>query len=310
MSSEKKLLYAIDPFVPEVATIDEAVVTLENFSRQMGLKTQAVSVATPDDVGWPRNLPKEMIKDFEGIVLQKLKKMLDLIGLTTDFPPKILYQPTASRRTAARAMADYAKQENASAVAVIAGLKKKPWLSLPGGFVETLLGLSPAPVLVVSARSPVRREFRVLLMPTDLTPESDAAAEKCVAIAKTLAAKLVVFHVLADSPSALAVSGAAMGGDIATVNALFEEDRRLRTRLAEQWRDRARAEGLESDVVLWPGRGVNQAILETEKAVDADMILMAAKAGPLEAAFIGSTTREVMAESKVPVLVIRGSDRK
>lgn len=306
MSTERKMLVALDPFTTEKSgAADEAAMTLGNFARQRGMKLQAVTAAHPGDLEWPRHLPPQMRGDFESLVAQRMRMTLDRLHLETELPPHVLYQPVASRRTAARAVADFARTGGAELIAVVTGLKPKPWLSFPGGFTEALLGVATVPVLSVSAVAPVRREFRRVLMPVDLTPEGDAAAERGIAFAKDLGARLVIFHVLADSPSALAVSGAALGGDIATVNALFEEDRRFRTQLANNWSERARAAGVENDVVLWPGHGVAQAVLETARQVDADLILMAAKAGPLEAALIGSSTRDVMAAAKAPVLVLR-----
>ncbi len=145
------------------------------------------------------------------------------------------------------------------------------------------------------------RETRELLVPVDFSPESDRALDFAVAWATRLGARLVVLHVF-QSPEML------LGDETHPVGPTY---------VVDQARDQDRAQ-LQSYVAGRNFSGVSHearfvegdprsGILE--HLGDADLVVMGTQGRTgLSALLLGNTTRAVLADCPVPVVVTRSSE--
>jgi nucleotide-binding universal stress UspA family protein len=146
--------------------------------------------------------------------------------------------------------------------------------------------------------------FKHILLPTDGSPLSRAAAEAGVELAKALGARVTGFFA-APAPTPVIYQGAIPVG-ITTM----EKHRKMIKKAADDYLAViAKAAG----AARVPYEGVTvtsdfpaDAILETAKKRRCDLIFMASHARHgINEILLGSQTRKVLAQSPVPVLVYR-----
>jgi len=144
-----------------------------------------------------------------------------------------------------------------------------------------------------------------ILVPTDGSRLSVAAAKSATALAAKLGARLTAVYVMAPySPpmesEAVAFYPAFSAGE-------FEKaTRQAADKALAKVQALASAAKVKSDTVAVSGASPWKAIIATAKSKKADLIVMASHGRRgLEALLIGSETQKVLTHSKIPVLVCR-----
>jgi len=144
--------------------------------------------------------------------------------------------------------------------------------------------------------------FRHVLIPTDGSDLSQKAIDGGIALAKSLGARVTIL--MASQPFRLVSTMPRMVTD--TKEQYMEEaasSARRRLRLAE---NRARFAGLECDTAHVFHEHPYEAIIETARARDCDVIVMASRGRRgVAAAVLGGETQRVLMRCQIPVLVWR-----
>jgi nucleotide-binding universal stress UspA family protein len=146
--------------------------------------------------------------------------------------------------------------------------------------------------------------FKHILIPTDGSPLSRAAAEAGVELAKALGARVTGFFA-APAPTPVIYQGAIPVG-ITTL----EKHRKMIKKAAGEYlaavEKAASKAGVKFEGVTVTSDFPADAILETAKKRKCDLIFMASHARRgINEILLGSQTRKVLAQSPVPVLVYR-----
>jgi nucleotide-binding universal stress UspA family protein len=146
--------------------------------------------------------------------------------------------------------------------------------------------------------------FSHILVATDGSERADKALALAVKMARerpgTRLSAVLVVHDFSTADFVEVVS--SLQGD-------FEQ---IRQRFADKGRERLfnllrpHAVQLPIDAVVEVSDAPHAAILATARRIGADLIVMASRGhGPAASALLGSQTQKVLAESEVPVLVVR-----
>ena len=146
--------------------------------------------------------------------------------------------------------------------------------------------------------------FKHILIPTDGSPLSRAAAEAGIELAKALGARVTGFFA-APAPTPVIYQGAIPVG-LTTL----EKHRKMIKKAADEYLaavEKAAGEaGVKYVGVTVTSDFPADAILETAKKRKCDLIFMASHARHgINEILLGSQTRKVLAQSPVPVLVYR-----
>ena len=146
--------------------------------------------------------------------------------------------------------------------------------------------------------------FKHILIPTDGSPLSRAAAEAGIELAKALGARVTGFFA-APAPTPVIYQGAIPVG-LTTL----EKHRKMIKKAADEYLaavEKAAGEaGVKYVGVTVTSDFPADAILETAKKRKCDLIFMASHARHgINEILLGSQTRKVLAQSHVPVLVYR-----
>jgi nucleotide-binding universal stress UspA family protein len=173
-----------------------------------------------------------------------------------------------------------------------------------GSVTERVLAHAPCPVLTVPPHTatPPHALFRNIICPMDFSLGARHAFDIALDLSRQANGKLRIVHSIEWYPE----------GEMITVGKLDMDD--FRKSLQEQ--ANARLAGLLEQVdtqwvnvepVVTVGTP-HRRVLEDAEATGADLIVMGAQGNDgLDLAVFGSTTRQILAQARVPVLVTRGA---
>lgn len=147
--------------------------------------------------------------------------------------------------------------------------------------------------------------YKNILFPHDGSELSDAAAEHCIALARSINAKLTVMHVVAHRNLVL-----DEGVSSKLVQKLETDYENLAKRNAEallaKLTARAKASGVVSSSVVVVGDNPYKEIIDKARGLECDLIVMASHGRRgLQGLLLGSETVKVLTHSRIPVLVVR-----
>ena len=148
--------------------------------------------------------------------------------------------------------------------------------------------------------------YEHLLVPVDGSELSNKAIEHSIGLAKMLGAAIPGFPAEPPLP-VLVVEQSAVAYDVATFQ---EHEKRCEAHAREvlqSFADKAKAAGVTFDGQFVITDSVQDAIVETAKRQNCDLIVMATHGRHgLDALIHGSLTKSVLAHSQVPLLVLHG----
>lgn len=143
-----------------------------------------------------------------------------------------------------------------------------------------------------------------ILVPLDLSPVGARVVHIAASLAQPLGAKLWLVHVAAPDPDFVGFKAGPHYVREQRADVLRKEHVELQV-IADGLRNR----GIDSEALLVQGP-TTETLLDEAERLRADLIVMGSHGrGALYKAFVGSTSEQVLAQSKVPVLVVPSSDR-
>ena len=148
--------------------------------------------------------------------------------------------------------------------------------------------------------------FQKILVPTDGSEFSLAAARRVISFAKEAGAKVVALNVKPEYPISY-YSAAEFDSDQLKSPVQFDEDSEKQAqKVLSEIQNLCEEAGVDCTKVTKAGGTVYKAILETATECACDLIFMA-KHGRhgVGALLMGSETNKVLTHSKIPVLVYR-----
>jgi len=165
-----------------------------------------------------------------------------------------------------------------------------------GSVAERVARLAPASVLTAHADSPAPVKYRCVLVPTDFSPDANAALAWARALVGRTGGKLVLVHAY-DLASLASASGAMAAASVE--KALAETGRQ---KLAEL---RGTLAGVDVETVLSAARP-DPAILETAERAGADLIAIGTRGRTgLAHVVLGSTAERVIRRAHPPVVTVK-----
>jgi nucleotide-binding universal stress UspA family protein len=143
-----------------------------------------------------------------------------------------------------------------------------------------------------------------ILVPLDLSPSGDRVVHTAAELAGPLGAKLWLVHVAAPDPDFVGFKAGPHYVREQRADVLRKEHVEL-----QAMADRLRLKGITAEALLVQGP-TTETLLDEAERLKADLIVMGSHGrGALYKAFVGSTSEQVLAGSKVPVLVVPSSER-
>jgi nucleotide-binding universal stress UspA family protein len=298
----KNVIWALDPFEPAVESRAAVASTLSVLQDRTRFTVRPAYVLSPSSVQLP--LTQSHFRQIVPSAEDLLKKALKPLKLTGVEEPQVLIQRKDLLRDAVRSFLSYARARKADLIVTgTHGYHGVPRLLL-GSFAETLMLMSPIPVLVVSPA--VRaRPIRRILFPTDLSPRSRLTFKRVCALARELDAQVTLLHVIPHPIAPLLQTGVyLLGGGWLSIPDYMRESEKHARGVAERWQREAARDGIRMKIAFDTGHeGIGTAILRRAGEKDVGMVAMGSQRGAVGAAFVGSIAREVARSSQCPVWI-------
>ena len=143
--------------------------------------------------------------------------------------------------------------------------------------------------------------FKHILIATDGSPVANKAAKAAIALASRLGAKITAYGAV-EALQAVAFEGYAM--DSKTIEVFEEQAREAGRKRVERIAKMAKAARVPCASVVTMGSPLYQAIIEAAKKRRCDVIVMGSHGRRgFSKLILGSVTQQVLAHTKLPVLV-------
>lgn len=292
------IVWALDPFKSSSRETARLRKTLKAWTSRDHARVMPVAVLSPAVLPWLPG-PAAVHENMSRAVDQALQSRLGDRSLTTK--PRVLRQSKPFLRNSIDTLLKYALRENASMIAV--GTQGHSGFGHLGSFTENLIARSPIPVLTVNPQTRIGAAIRTVFLPLDFNRDSEKLFRTALNLAKARKAKLILFHQIEPIP-ATAYSSESIFMATNGLLAAYAEIERDRQKKGREWAEQARADGVPTEFVISRSIGPRaQAIIETAKKKDADLIVMTTRQNRAEQILLGSVTRDVLMKADRPVLV-------
>lgn len=190
----RPIVMGVDPFDRKPERQRELLKAIRLWTSKLPSRVLPVGVVTLQDVAYPVEVVIPIQDRLVNIIDQSIAPVLKKLSPENSLPPKVLLQSLASRRSLVGTLIDLAKQEGAPIIATNThGRSGFKWFRL-GSFTEDLISMSSIPVLTVNPKTRVQSSVKEVIFPTDLTPDNKPALEQVIKWAKSLSARLVIYH--------------------------------------------------------------------------------------------------------------------
>ncbi len=308
MASKQKLkiLWAIDPFESESETRTHVVAALKQLSTYHPVSIEPTYVLSPSELNLNFAFSSTSTKEYKDTAKKILALYLEKTQIPQVLPPKILLENKPSLRQSVRTILDYAKSSRFNLIALGTHSRKGLSRFFLGSFAETMILNSKVPLLVIGPQT-LSHQMDHILFATDLGKNSAKLFEKVLDLAKSLDAKITLFHSIPHPVEAVVQTGVYLlgGGWLTWPNFISQEEDKKR-KIAERYQEIARKNDIELQIIIdTTPSSTSSLILKEANEKSASIIAMAAESGALKAAIAGSTTRQVVREAPCPVWIMR-----
>ena len=182
-----------------------------------------------------------------------------------------------------------------------------------GSVAQSVLEISPVPVLLLRPGGPAMTKLEVVLVPVDGSPGGALALASAVPLARSVSARVILLDVAVPFLAYTLMAGAGSNGGMFYFDPAWDEETLVSAkRYVSGMADRlgklgVRAEGMTTTgSVLTSSSSVAEAIMQIADEVGADLIVMSTHAltGPART-LLGSVADAVVRNSHRPVLLPR-----
>ncbi len=310
---KSKIIWAVDALEGEELERGPVIETLRNLQSGRQVAIEPVFVVSPDQLGIPVEMAAPWVKQYKEALQKALASKTEGVSLPHMIQPKLIVHSRPSQRGTVKALIAHAKLEGAEMIVVSSHSRQGLKRMVLGSFAETLLLLSPIPVVVVGAEARTRPNgLGSILFPTDFSESSLPVFQSAVALAKKLGSEIILHHAIPSPIEPAFQSGVyLLGGGWVPSSVFFKSHSFDQQKTAEKWLKIAQKQGVKASFELDPAApSVVSSVLDVADKRKVGLIAMAAESGAVAAALIGSVTRKIVREASCPVWGVRAPRAK
>ena len=302
-STESNVIWAIDPLVANAQKLMNSKKALQALQKKKPFRILPVSLLTSDDLHLPLSLMAPWGEKLQELAENVVRPFLKSLSLKNIAEPGIIMGTSKNHSIDDFLM--YAKSQKAQMIVTTTHEKGGAEKNRIGKFTQKLIEKSTIPVLTVRPNTTVSQEISKILYPTDFSAASKKSYLKTIQFAKKLKAKIIIYHNIYEPviPSAEFTGIAIQSSEILREYSK-EFSKNLKAR-AEKWIKMASEEGVRAEFKgVRANFSLSKSILAAAQKERVHLIALGIESHPLMRAFLGSSTREVIANSPKPVLIL------
>lgn len=267
------------------------------------------SVFSPFDLGWLVSVDDNLKKKTLNHLLRRTEEKWN--HLQIPFEEKgILISESGSIRHRVRALIQYGKKHKAKVITVGSGVTKRSLLTGLGSFSETLIALSPVPVLILHDVVKPLQQVKKILFPTDFSKASQVNFKKVISFAKNYGAEVILYHFL-DTEMGPLIYGIPWAYEVKWLADYWQDLEKHKIAEGEKWKAQAERQNVQCRFISDRKPGVLQdRIAETVQENQIDILAVSLSRSPASQVILGRTIRKIIANSTCPVLAFHHSSGK
>ena len=305
-SQVSKIIWAVDPFAKDKSFQKNAAWGLRALVKDEKTVIEPVYSLGSYPSGLPFEGPKDLLEQVRLKAQDEMEELLRRVKLPGLLPIRVLPALTDTLRGRTDQLIAYAKESGACLIVASTRARKGPNRWITGSFAESLMLRSDVPLFLVNPWWDRSSDLKQILFPTDFSDESKGAFRQVLQLAKAMKGRVTIYHKIGyDLDPVVGIGLAAFPPFIPIPPETYEEEVKARKEQALRWAKEADGQGVRADTFV-DARVVgspSDAILRFSKKKPG-MIAMAAHSGSLAAVMLGSTTRQVVRSSGVPVWIV------
>jgi len=305
MSSKfSKILWAIDPLTQDKTAQMIAADGLKAFARSLSFEVQPLSVILEAQIPYLVG-PKVTTSDFRTKIAEQVKSWIYPLQVPNLKEPQIIVEPTFSIKSGVVNLITFAKKNSFDLIVACTHAKHRDCETEFGTFSETLFLNSQLDLLLINPKTKVPPRYTDIFFPTDLSPISLEGLRAIQPLAKSLKAHLTVFY---KSPNFTKdIVEFPLSADARSI--YLERMNNYRQEELEEAVFSLRSEGVSADWILdrLDSSYVSNVIVSRTETMKSCFISMVSHTSPLPIGIPGSTTRQVIRKTTLPVLILNTS---
>lgn len=207
-------------------------------------------------------------------------------------------------------MASYALQTSTDMILVGSHGREGMKRFFLGSFAESLLMQSEVPVCIVGSQIQQLAPIKNILFPTDFGEHSKQNFRHVLNMAQDLRADITLIHAIARPIESLYDIETRpqvynYNGQMLSLEQIIEHKLEAMNKKAQHWSDWAFREGVHSQFHIdTTYKGIDEIVIDAAEEFECQLIVMEAQSGPISAALLGSSTRNVTRKAPCPVYVL------
>ncbi len=302
MKQMESVILAIDSRKKNDPQVKKNLEVLRSF-RYQDKNIIPVTVFTPLDLGWFMPIDKDKKTEMLSNIKEEVGTQWKKLGLDYKKSGFLITSENSTRDKAIK-LIQFAVQNKAKTIIVGSGAKSRSELTGLGSFSETLISLSPLPVIVVGESVETVRPVSKIMFPTDFSDASHSAFRKTVDYAKKSGAEVILYHYL-DIESGPLAYGIPWGYEIKWLDEYWKVQEDLQMAEGKKWRDWSLNEGVKCRF-LYDRKlgGLRSRVVELTQELNVDLVVLSVKRGPWSQVILGRNVRSLFAHAICPVMAI------
>ncbi len=273
------------------------------FASQVGAEVEGAYVLAPESLNWTGEFSGPWIKRYKPLTEAKAREVEPRIGV----PIQVVPCKESSVRASVKALIRHARKQKANCIVISTHARRGLERLTLGSYAETLILMSPIPVLVINPSQELPRRVNRILIPTDLSRKSERFVLSMAPLAKAANAFVDVLYKVPDPIDPLIQQGVyAVGGGWVSVQSYIEMETKERQEQQERLCAQLHRKGVRANCQVESSPlSLVETINNAAKNNGADLIAVLTQSGPVGAVILGSVARGLVRSAPVPVMICR-----
>lgn len=297
----QKWIVAIDPFSD--LDISRVIAYAKILAQPLSAEVRGAYVLAPESLNWTGEFSGPWMERYLPFAKEKAREVEKKYGIAIDVIPC----GSPGLRPSVNALVEHAKNSKTDLLLLSTHARTGIERWTLGSYAETLILSSTIPVIVINPTHSLPKKIERVLVPTDLSAESEKFIFKLSEFARAGDAQMDLFFKQPDPLDPMIQQGVyAVGGGWVSVQSYMDTELGERRRQLENISATLRSSGIKSEICIdSTSPSLIEAINVCAKERKSDLIALLTQSGPLEAAVLGSVARGLVRSSPVPVLIRR-----
>lgn len=281
-----KILWTFDPFQENKELVHVGKKLLKSYFPKDDISAVYVASLAENELNYAYDVPKEeRYTTYPKSLIQKALKKMGMEKVNTEVIP--LHSLSLSSIT--KTLVDFSASNRFDLVVIASNAKAMLPRLILGSFAESFIHLSKTDLLVFHQKTEFEAKMpKKILYAHDFSAKSQKGLERVIQYAKHWKAHLDILHV--NMPT---VDDENQNNDL-----IIKKIQKLSFDL--------KAQDISFDFILLENkRLIEELIIKTAKKVKADVISLTNQADKLDVLLGGSTTRHVLRNAKLPLLILK-----